>query len=90
MMTVATREAYDTLAPGAPEWRPWESPAPGPWWQLEGVDATEALLISHADVGDPKPPYLVEFFTGDKYGGPAANDLLGAGLEWERAYLDQM
>ena len=65
LRTVATHQVYDTLAPAPQEWRPWESPTPGPWWQLEEVDAPEALLLAHADVSDPKPPHLVDFFAGD-------------------------
>ena len=65
LMTVATQKAYDTLAPGPQNWRPWESPTPGPWWHLEKVDAPEALLLAHADAGDVKPPYLVNNFTRD-------------------------
>ena len=78
------------MAPGPQEWRPWESPTPGPWWQLEGVDEPEALLLAHADVNDPKPPHLVKIFTGDYFGGPTANEILGAGLDWEWADVHQI
>ena len=88
LLTVATQQAYDALAPGPQEWRPWESPTPGPWWQLEGVDASEALLLAHADVGDAKPLYLVDNLMEDGFGGPTGNDIVGAGLGWEWAYVD--
>ena len=35
-LAVATQQAYSDLAPGTEDWRPWDSPAPGPWWEFVG------------------------------------------------------